>query len=190
LALGPALFTVVLLLPKPTDLTPQAQHLVVLIVLTAAWWSIEAVPFAATSLVLLVLPAVMGLMKPEAAAAPYADPNVFLPVLAATAKAPDIHPYLLMLSATLVASCGFMLPVATPPNAVAFASGYVTAPQMVRAGFVVDVLGALLVTLAVYTLGRLVFGLWYPSHGLAPVFRHCATAYAMTCGIGPRIGRP
>jgi di/tricarboxylate transporter len=122
LALGPALFAVVLLLPTPTDLTPQAQHLVALIAFMAAWWITEAVSFAATSLVPLVLPAVMGLMKPEAAAAPYADPNVFLPVLAAPAKALDIHPYLLMLSATLAASCGFMLPVATPPNAVAFAS--------------------------------------------------------------------
>jgi hypothetical protein len=94
-----------------------------------------------------------------------------------------------MLPATLAAS-GFLLPQATPPNAVPFASGYITAPQMVRAGLVVDVLGALLVTLAVYTLGRPVFGLWQPSHGLASVFRHCATAYAMTCSIGPCIGKP
>lgn len=86
--------------------------------------------------------------------------SLLLPVLAATAKAVDLHPYLLMLPATLAASCGFMLPVATPPNAVAFASGYVTAPRMMRAGAVVDLLGAVLVTLVVYTLGPLVFRLW------------------------------
>jgi sodium-dependent dicarboxylate transporter 2/3/5 len=86
--------------------------------------------------------------------------SLLLPILAATATAVDIHPYLLMLPATLAASCGFMLPVATPPNAVAFASGYVTVPQMVRAGLVIDLLGALLVTLAVAGLGRPVFGLW------------------------------
>ncbi len=85
--------------------------------------------------------------------------SLLLPILAATAKGLRIHPYLLMLPATLAASCGFMLPVATPPNAVAFASGYVTAPQMVRAGLVVDLMGALLVTLAVLALGRPVFGL-------------------------------
>jgi sodium-dependent dicarboxylate transporter 2/3/5 len=83
--------------------------------------------------------------------------SLLLPILAATAKGLDIHPYLLMLPATLVASCGFMLPVATPPNAVAFASSYVTAPQMVRVGLVLDVLGTILVTLAVSTLGRAVF---------------------------------
>jgi solute carrier family 13 (sodium-dependent dicarboxylate transporter), member 2/3/5 len=85
--------------------------------------------------------------------------SLLLPILAATARGLDIHPYLLMLPATLAASCGFMLPVATPPNAVAFASGYVTAPQMLRVGLVLDVLGAILVTLAVSTLGRAVFAL-------------------------------
>jgi sodium-dependent dicarboxylate transporter 2/3/5 len=85
--------------------------------------------------------------------------SLLLPILAATATGLDIHPYLLMLPATLAASCGFMLPVATPPNAVAFASGYVTAPQMMRVGLVLDVLGAILVTLAVSTLGRAVFAL-------------------------------
>lgn len=83
-----------------------------------------------------------------------------MPILAATAAAVDIYPYLLMLPATLAASCGFMLPAGTPPNAVAFASGYVTVPQMVRAGLVIDLLGALLVTLAVAGLGGPVFGLW------------------------------
>jgi len=67
--------------------------------------------------------------------------------------------YLLMLPATLAASCGFMLPVATPPSAVALASGYVAALQMMRVGLVLDVLGAIVVTLAVSTLGRAVFAL-------------------------------
>ena len=72
----------------------------------------------------------------------------------------DIHLDLLMLLATRAASCSFMLPVATPPNAVAFASGYVTEPQMVRGRLVIDLLGALLVTLAGAGLGRPLFGLW------------------------------
>ncbi|MDR7418844.1 MAG: anion permease [Armatimonadota bacterium] len=70
-----------------------------------------------------------------------------------------MHPYLLMLPATLAASCGFMLPIATPPNAIAIASGYVTTPQMVRAGIVLDLIGALLITAFVALLGRPVFGL-------------------------------
>ncbi len=84
---------------------------------------------------------------------------LILPVVAATAEGLGLHPYWLMIPATLAASTGFMLPVATPPNAVAFASGYVTAPQMARAGFVLDLLGALLVTAASLTLLPLVFGL-------------------------------
>jgi sodium-dependent dicarboxylate transporter 2/3/5 len=88
-----------------------------------------------------------------------AEASLLLPILVATARGLDIHPYLLMLPATLAASCGFMLPVATPPNAVAFASGYVTPPQMLRVGLVLDVLGAIVVTLAVSTLGRAVFAL-------------------------------
>jgi len=85
--------------------------------------------------------------------------SLLMPVIAATAKALDIHPYLLMPPATLVDSCGFMLPIATPPNAVAFASGCVTAPQMMLVGLVLDMLGTLLVSLAVYTLGRAVFAI-------------------------------
>jgi sodium-dependent dicarboxylate transporter 2/3/5 len=84
---------------------------------------------------------------------------LILPVLAATAKTLDLHPYLLMLPATLAASCGFMLPVATPPNAVAVASGYVTPRHMLRAGLPLDLLGALLITLFVWLLGRRLFGL-------------------------------
>jgi sodium-dependent dicarboxylate transporter 2/3/5 len=85
--------------------------------------------------------------------------TLLLPVLAATAKAIGIHPYMLMLPATLAASCGFMLPVATPPNAIAIASGYVTTPQMVRAGLALDLLGIVLITAAVFLLGRPIFGL-------------------------------
>jgi sodium-dependent dicarboxylate transporter 2/3/5 len=85
--------------------------------------------------------------------------TLLLPVLAATAKTVGIHPYLLMLPATLAASCGFMLPVATPPNAIAIASGYVTTPQMVRAGLVLDLVGAVLITAAALLLGRPIFGL-------------------------------
>lgn len=84
---------------------------------------------------------------------------LILPVVAASADGLGLHPYWLMIPATLAASTGFMLPVATPPNAVAFASGYVTGPQMARVGLVLDIIGALLVTAASLTLLPLVFGL-------------------------------
>ena len=84
--------------------------------------------------------------------------SLMLPVLAATAVATGVDPMVLMLTATLAASAGFMLPVATPPNAVAYATGHVKAPQMARVGLALDVMGALLVTATVLTLGARVLG--------------------------------
>ncbi|WP_342807084.1 anion permease [Natronosalvus hydrolyticus] len=73
--------------------------------------------------------------------------EVNIPVLAALAAALAIHPYLLMVVATTVASFAFMLPVATPPNAVVFGSGYITVPQMARTGFLLNLVGVVLAVL-------------------------------------------
>ena len=61
-----------------------------------------------------------------------------------------MHPAPLMLAATMAASFGFMFPAGTPPNAIVFASGYLTVPRMVRSGFLVDLGGALLIAMACY----------------------------------------
>jgi len=55
-----------------------------------------------------------------------------------------------MLPAVLSASCAFMLPVATAPNAIAYGSGYLTVQQMVKAGFALNVIGALVITAVTY----------------------------------------
>lgn len=72
------------------------------------------------------------------------------PIMAALALALNIHPFSVMITAAVAASCAFMLPVATPPNAVVFGSGYLRIPDMARAGFLLNVIGIILVTLAVY----------------------------------------
>lgn len=59
---------------------------------------------------------------------------MLMPVMVATAAGLGVHPFLLMITSATAASCAFMLPVATPPNAVVFSSGYVTVPQMAKAG--------------------------------------------------------
>jgi sodium-dependent dicarboxylate transporter 2/3/5 len=76
--------------------------------------------------------------------------NAILPILAAAAAGLGVHPYLLLVPAAIAASCAFMLPVATPPNAIVFASGSVTLPQMVKAGFWLNILGIVLTSALVY----------------------------------------
>lgn len=75
-----------------------------------------------------------------------------MPVLAALAMAMGVHPFLRMIPAAMAASCAFMLPVATPPNAIVFGSGYITIPQMAKAGFVMDILGIILITIISYLI--------------------------------------
>jgi sodium-dependent dicarboxylate transporter 2/3/5 len=85
--------------------------------------------------------------------------QVTLPVLASMSTVTGLHPLFLMVPATLAASCGFMLPVATPPNAIVFGTRRVSSAQMVRAGFVIDWIGIAVVTLAMFAWGRWVLGI-------------------------------
>ncbi len=78
-----------------------------------------------------------------------ATASLFLPVMAALGLAMQIHPFALMVSAALAASCAFMLPVATPPNAIVFGSRYLTIRQMARAGIWINLTGIVLITLFV-----------------------------------------
>jgi sodium-dependent dicarboxylate transporter 2/3/5 len=68
-----------------------------------------------------------------------------LPILAALAPALGIRPGLLMVPATVAASCAFMMPVGTPPNAIVFGTGLVRMPQMMKAGLVLNLAGILVV---------------------------------------------
>ena len=77
---------------------------------------------------------------------------MLLPVIASLALTVNVHPYILMVGATVAASCAFMLPVATPPNAVVFGSGYLNIPDMARTGFAMNLLSILLLTVIVYFL--------------------------------------
>jgi sodium-dependent dicarboxylate transporter 2/3/5 len=75
-----------------------------------------------------------------------ATATTVVPVLAALAVGAGLAPVPLVLAACFAASCGFMLPVATPPNAIVYGTGRVTAGQMVRAGFLLNVMGILFIT--------------------------------------------
>lgn len=81
----------------------------------------------------------------------------FLPVVGSVAVAMGVDPILLALPAALAASCAFMLPVATPPNAIVYGTGRVRIPEMARAGFVLNLLFLAANVLLTFTLARWVF---------------------------------
>jgi solute carrier family 13 (sodium-dependent dicarboxylate transporter), member 2/3/5 len=86
-----------------------------------------------------------------------ATTEMVLPILAGIAITTDIHPLLLMVPATLSASLAFMLPVATPPNAIVFGTGKITMAQMARTGLILNLIGAVVVTLIIHFWGSWVF---------------------------------
>ncbi len=77
---------------------------------------------------------------------------VFAPVIAGMADVLKIDPLLLGIPMTLAASCASMLPMGTPPNAIVFASGHIRLPQMMKAGFVMNIVSIILITLFCYFL--------------------------------------
>ena len=77
-----------------------------------------------------------------------ATASMAMPVMAGAAAGLGMEPLLLMTTAGLAASMAFMLPVATPPNAIVFSSGYLTIPQMARAGFLLNILSIVVITTA------------------------------------------
>ncbi len=82
----------------------------------------------------------------------------FIPILAGLAVAVQIDPVVLTITAALAASCAFMLPVATPPNAVVFGSGRIRMGEMVRAGVVLNMVVILVVPLLVLVFAQIAFG--------------------------------
>jgi len=75
---------------------------------------------------------------------------MLLPILAPMAFSIDVHPYILLVSATVAASCAFMLPVATPPNAIVFGSGYLKISDMLKTGIWMNLISIFILTIFVY----------------------------------------
>ncbi|XP_039590913.1 solute carrier family 13 member 3 [Polypterus senegalus] len=84
---------------------------------------------------------------------------IFLPVLAELAVRLKVNPLYLMIPGTVGCSYAFMLPVSTPPNSIAFASGHLTVKDMVRTGIVMNIIGVLLLSLAMNTWAQFIFDL-------------------------------
>lgn len=85
-----------------------------------------------------------------------------VPILAGLAPGLGMHPFVLIIPAAIAASCAFMLPVATPPNAIVFGSGYVTIGQMCKAGIWMNLLGIILVVILTYAIALPLLGVaWF-----------------------------
>ena len=110
-----------------------------------AIWMGNLLPEGINLVLLVVLVVTMILFLTELTSN-LATTATFLPVVAAVAIQSDFNPILLTAAVGLAASCAFMLPVATPPNAIVFGSGLIRVPQMARAGFLINILGIIIVS--------------------------------------------
>lgn len=86
-----------------------------------------------------------------------ATSQILLPVVASVARQIEVNPLLLMLPVTLSASMAFMMPVATPPNAIVFASGRLLIRDMIKTGFIINIIAIILITALTWFVGRAIF---------------------------------
>jgi sodium-dependent dicarboxylate transporter 2/3/5 len=84
---------------------------------------------------------------------------MLLPILGPLALSLNTNPYILLVAATIAASCAFMMPVATPPNAVVFGSGYLRVPDMMKSGIWMNFLSIIFITVMVYFMLPLIWDL-------------------------------
>ena len=110
-----------------------------------AIWIGNLIP-SGISIVLIVILVVALIIFLTELTSNMATTATFLPVVAALAIQSEFDPILVTAAVALAASCAFMLPVATPPNAIVFGSGLIKVPQMAKAGFLLNVLGIIVVS--------------------------------------------
>lgn len=114
--------------------------------------------FGFSTLMLIFLVTVISLFISEVMSN-VAQVIVFAPVVSGLAEAAQIHPLVLGIPMTLAASCASMLPMGTPPNAIAFSSGYIKLQHMTRVGFVMNIISVILITLFCWLLLPRIFPL-------------------------------
>ncbi|WP_025740066.1 SLC13 family permease [Aquimarina pacifica] len=116
----------------------------------ALWIGTQMILLQGTYLILLLIIIIAMVNFLTEITSNVATTSMLLPVLASMALSLDIHPFILMIGATISASCAFMLPVATPPNAIVFGAGYLTIPDMIKKGFWLNILSIVIITILVY----------------------------------------
>ena len=125
----------------------------------AEWLAMQLSGLQGASLLLIVVSVVVLAIFLTEMTSNTASATMLMPIMAALAVAVGIHPYATMVAAAVACSFAFMLPVATPPNAIVFGSGYIAIPIMARTGLVLNIAGIILVTLVTIYLLPLVWNI-------------------------------
>ncbi|MCI5044093.1 MAG: SLC13 family permease [Aquisalinus sp.] len=124
----------------------------------AAWLGDQMGGVATLPLIVIMLILVVFVIFATELTSNVATVSALLPVIGAIATGGEMNPLLLAAPAAMAASCAFMLPIATGPNAIVFATGHVPIRKMAVVGFRLNALGIILITLAVYLVAPRVFG--------------------------------
>ncbi len=124
----------------------------------ATWLGGQMAGIATLPLIIIMLILVVFVIFATELTSNVATVSALLPVIGAIALGGDLNPLLLAAPAAMAASCAFMLPIATGPNAIVFATGHVPIRKMAAVGFRLNLLGVLLITIAVYLVAPRIFG--------------------------------
>ena len=123
------------------------------------WFGEQVTGLGALSPILLVMAVTAIVLFLTEITSNTATAATFIPILGGVALGIGADAMSLLIPAALAATCAFMLPVGTPPNAIVFGTGAVTIAQMARGGFVLNLVGILLITAAIYLLGGIALGI-------------------------------
>ncbi|PIE66623.1 MAG: anion transporter [Desulfobacterales bacterium] len=125
----------------------------------AAWIGNQVSLLEAAPIIILIIAVTTLIIFLTELTSNTATSAMIMPILSAVAIGLGQNPLLLIVPAAVASSCAFMLPVATPPNAIVFGSGYVTIPQMVKSGIGLNVIGIVLTVVLTYLVVVPVFGI-------------------------------
>ncbi len=120
---------------------------------------VQAMALSFLPVFLILLAVIAGVVFLTELTSNTATTATLVPILAAIAPALDVHPYTLVIPASIAASCAFMLPIATPPNAIVFGSGHITSQQMRRTGIWLNLICLSVITLLAATLSHVMIRL-------------------------------
>ncbi|WBU63940.1 SLC13 family permease [Paracoccus aerodenitrificans] len=125
------------------------------------WFGQQVQGLGALSPIMLVATVVTLILFLTEVTSNTATAATFIPILGGVAVGIGVDPMALLIPAAFAATCAFMLPVGTPPNAIVFGTGAVTIGQMARGGFVLNIVGIVLITMFIYLLGGIALNITF-----------------------------